>query len=631
MDPREQLCMGCMNELDANGQCQYCSYTDNIPHLQAYLEPKTVLDNRYVIGKMLSYNGEGASYICYDMVGKCKCVCREYMPDTLCERDSNTQELIVNKDCLAKYKTFMSEFADVNRTLSKMRNLHHIATARDMFNANNTTYVILEYVEGVSLKKFLQSNSGFLTWEQVKKLFVPLFTTLSIIHNAGIIHRGISPENIIVTTDGELKLTGFCISSIRTSNTGLLPEFYSGYTAPEQYSSLEWQGTWTDVYAMAAVLYRILTGTMPLDAQTRTKNDTLIEPARINPRISPHISRVIERAMAVKGEERIQTVTELVSALFEQRQRQHIEMKKGSTQTIPVQHIPRNSRESNHDRRPQQKPKAPAKKKSSVALVISWVFIAIILGLCIFLLYLLFSGPSDGANNSSSSVRVIDFTKKDSRTDSSSQVDPESSSEDDSSDTGLGEGAIMPSMIGVRLDVVKKQIGDNFTLKIEYYFSDTDERNVVVEQSIPEGTSYDPSKKVELVLKVCSGPDNVPVPVYYGQDQKSYLAQLNELNIKYKVTVMRGSKAAGTVIGTSVYPGKTINVKNGEVLIVFVSDGKETVKVTTKQSEPDTQSQEVTDTQTQQSETKHTKKETEETTEETKETKRTKKTKADNE
>ena len=92
-----------------------------------------------------------------------------------------------------------------------------------------------------------------------------------------------------------------------------------------------------------------------------------------------------------------------------------------------------------------------------------------------------------------------------------------------------------------------------------------------------------------------------------------------------------GSKAAGTVIGTSVYPGKTINVKNGEVLIVFVSDGKETVKVTTKQSEPDTQSQEVTDTQTQQSETKHTKKETEETTEETKETKRTKKTKADNE
>ena len=628
MDPRERLCMGCMNELDPSGQCQYCSYTDNIPHLQAYLEPKTVLDNRYIIGKMLSYNGEGASYICYDMVGKCKCVCREYMPDTLCERDSSTQELIVNKDCLAKYKTFMSEFADVNRTLSKMRNLHHIATARDMFNANNTTYVILEYVEGVSLKKFLQSNSGFLTWEQVKKLFVPLFTTLSIIHNAGIIHRGISPENIIVTTDGELKLTGFCISSIRTSNTGLLPEFYSGYTAPEQYSSLEWQGTWTDVYAMAAVLYRILTGTMPLDAQTRTKNDTLIEPARINPRISPHISRVIERAMAVKGEERIQTVTELVSALFEQRQRQHIEMEKGATQTIPVQHVPRNSRENNYDRRTPQRPKAPAKKKSSVALVISWIFIAIILGLCIFLLYLLFSGPSDGSDNSSSSVRVIDFSNRSSAADSSSSVVSGSSSEDDSSDAGLGEGAIMPGMVGVRLDVVKKQIGDNFTLKIDYYFSDTDERNVVVEQSIPEGTSYDPSRKPELVLKVCSGPENVSVPAYYGQDQKSYLAQLNELNIKYKVTVMRSSKTAGTVVGTSVYPGKTINVKKGEVLVVFVSDGKETTKVTTTtQSEPETTTQENTETQPTKSETETETSETKPTTEKTKETSKTKKSK----
>ena len=187
-----------------------------------------------------------------------------------------------------------------------------------MLYENNTAYVILEYVEGVSLKKFLQSNTGFLSWEQVKKLFVPVFTTLSIIHNAGIIHRGLSPENIIVTINGELKLTGFCISSIRTSNTGLSPEFYSGYAAPEQYSSLDWQGTWTDVYAISAVLYRILTGTVPLDALTRINNDTMPEPARVNPQVPPRVSKVLMRGLAVRGEERIQTITELVTALFEQ-------------------------------------------------------------------------------------------------------------------------------------------------------------------------------------------------------------------------------------------------------------------------------------------------------------------------
>ena len=93
------------------------------------------------------------------------------------------------------------------------------------------------------------------------KLFPPIFTTLSLIHNAGIIHRGICPENILITVKGEIKLIGFCISSMRTQNTELNAELYSGYAAPEQYNSLEWQGTWTDVYAISAVLYRMLTGT----------------------------------------------------------------------------------------------------------------------------------------------------------------------------------------------------------------------------------------------------------------------------------------------------------------------------------------------------------------------------------
>ena len=220
-----KLCMGCMNELDADGVCHYCTYTDDIPHLQSYLAPHTVLNDRYIVGKMLSYNGEGASYICYDTVTSTKAVMREYMPDTLCEREMKSKNIIINADCLAKYKTYMSEFMDMNRTLTRMRNLGSICTAKDMFSENNTCYVVLEYIEGVSLKKFLQANRGYLQWSQVKKLFVPLFTTLSIIHNAGIIHRGISPENIIVTTEGKLKLTGFSISSIRTAGTALSPEF----------------------------------------------------------------------------------------------------------------------------------------------------------------------------------------------------------------------------------------------------------------------------------------------------------------------------------------------------------------------------------------------------------------------
>ncbi|MBQ8966670.1 protein kinase [Ruminococcus sp.] len=601
MEPSVKLCMGCMNELGPDGQCHYCSYSDDIPHLQSYLAPKTVLDNRYVIGKMLSYNGEGASYICYDMVGKCKCVCREYMPDTLCEREPDGLNIKVNKDCLAKYKTFMSEFADMNKVLSRMRNLTHIVTAKDMFAENNTTYVILEYVEGVSLKKFLQSNTGFLTWEQVKKLFVPLFTTLNIIHNSGIIHRGISPENIIVTTDGELKLTGFCISSIRTSNTGMMPEFYSGYTAPEQYSSLQWQGTWTDVYAVAAVIYRILTGCMPLDANTRIHNDTLVEANRINPRIPRHISDALAQAMAVRGEERIQTVTELVSSLFEQPSR--MEHPKGSTQTIPIQHVPREERQRRSEEEYHVSQGKPRKKKgSSLATIVGFCVLAVLLGIGIYLMTQLFAPPEEG-DKSSSSKPVQEIT-----------YDDESEEEDDYEyattttvitaeidDTEYGRGSIMPNIVGLIYSEVEKKMGGEFTLKPKYYYSDTDERGLVKSQSIPEGSDYDPSRKNELVMDVCAGPSSIPVPDSSGYTKRDYLDLLDSLNIKYSVTEERSSLAQGYVTRTSITAGNYINVEKGETLTVYVSNGKPvattTAASTAAQTDTASETQQWTDTE----------------------------------
>lgn len=573
MDTGVKLCMGCMNELDSNGVCHYCSYTDDIPHLQSYLAPRTVLDNRYIVGKMLSYNGEGASYICYDTVGKRKAVIREYMPDTLCERERGTQKLVVNPDCLVKYKTYMSEFADMNKVLSRMRNLTHISTPIDMFTQNNTTYAVLEYVEGVSLKKFLQSNAGFLTWNQVKRLFMPLFTTLSIIHNAGIIHRGISPENIIVTTDGELKLTGFSISSIRTSNTGLSPEFYSGYTAPEQYSSLEYQGTWTDVYAVAAVIYRILTGCMPLDANTRAYNDTLVPASRINPNIPRHVSDVLSRAMAVRGGMRIQTINELVTQLFgKPKQMEH---QKGATQTIPIQ---RDVQPKKKTVQSQKKKPEPQKKSNPAAVALGVILLVLFLGLGVFLLYQLLAAPRKENDESSSLNAVMSVPSDDSERivvpDESSVADIIESSDDASDELPYGSGSIMPSVIGMRYDTVSQQLGSDFTIRADYFYSDVEEKGIITEQSIPEGTEYDPALKNELVLKVCNGTENVAVPSYSGLSQKDYLAILDSLNIKYKIEKVFTNKVSiGYVESTDIGVGYNVNVKEGEILTVRVSAG----------------------------------------------------------
>ena len=464
--------------------------------------------------------------------------------------------------------------------------------------------MILEYVEGVSLKKFLQSNTGYLTWEQVKKLFVPLFTTLNIIHNSGIIHRGISPENIIVTNDGELKLTGFCISSIRTSNTGLMPEFYSGYTAPEQYSSLQWQGTWTDVYAVAAVIYRILTGSMPLDANTRIHNDTMVEASRINPRIPRHISDAIAQAMAVRGEDRTKTITELVSGLFEQPSR--MEHLKGSTQTIPIQHIPMEERKRRKEDLDDYEDEQSANKKQSsrIATIVGLCVLAILLAIGIYLMTQLFAPPDEDEKVVSKNP-ALDFSYDESEEEDDYDFGTTTTTEKqpEVDDTEYGTGSIMPKIVGLVYSEVEKKMGDEFTLKPKYYYSDTDERGYVKSQSIPEGVDYDPSRKNELVMDVCAGPPNIPVPDCAGYSKKDYLNLLDSLNIKYSVATEKSSYVAvDYVIRTSISAGSYINIEKGEVLNVVVCDGVATTKATSANSAAETDSaaettQQWTDTQ----------------------------------
>lgn len=580
MDEDIRLCMGCMNELDEEGVCHYCSYTDDIPHLQSYLAPHTVLNNRYIVGKLLSYNGEGASYICYDMVSKSKAILSEYMPNTLCEREMNSNNIVINADCLAKYKTYMSEFMDMNRTLTRMRNLKSICTAKDMFSENNTCYVILEYVEGVSLKKFLQANRGYLRWEQVRKLFMPLFTTLSIIHNAGIIHRGISPENIIVTTQGTLKLTGFSISSIRTSGTALQPEFYSGFTAPEQYSSLEWQGTWTDVYSIGAVLYRILTGYVPPDAFNRMNNDTLIPANRINPHIPRHVSNVLMHAMKVRSSERIPSINDLVGELFDNvpQPTPHV---KGATQTIPVVKPEKKTERSEQPRRSssdrQSSKAAEAKKSSAGALTAAaFVLLALMLILGIMMLYQVFT-PQEN-DDSVSNFPVTNAPEDDDESEilvPATQVTTSAAAES-TEESPYGEGAIMPNLVGQRLETIERELGDAFTIRTKTFYSNTDTKGVVYSQSIPAGVDYDPARLNELTLEVCVGPSLVPIPEYRGYSKKEYLDKLTEAGIIYVVSeVYSDETEEGMVIKTEPDSGTQINIEEGETLFVYVSLGPE--------------------------------------------------------
>ena len=586
MENIQNLCMGCMNELEEDGTCSYCNYNADSPYLQSYLPPKTMLDNRYIVGKVLSYNGEGASYIGYDTVTSSKVVIHEYMPDTLCSRTKQSPKVTVKTDSLNKYKTYMSEYAELNKSLSRMRTLTHLVPAIDMFAENNTMYAISKYVEGISLKKFLQGNGDRLSWEQIKKIFPPIFTTLSLIHNSGIIHGGICPDNILVTPKGELKLIGFSISATRVENSDLSSELYPGYAAPEQYNSLDWLGTWTDVYAIAAVLYKMLTGVLPPNAASRRQADNIIDLSQMSIDIPQNVSRVIMQALRVNPETRVQTITELVTRLFEQPE-YVVEHKKGATQTIHVDTTDQlvNNYDEDYDNDDDNE---EAEKKNLIPTVIGSVALALLVAVGLFFLAEMFTGGGDRNTPSVVSSNITSITVTEETTSNESNED----SSDSSSKVDYGTGAVMPDLKGLEYENVKESIENDFNIVIKEKKSKKYDAGIIIKQSIPAGVDYDPSLKHTLKLTVSTGnsesssyddnsselysdssyTDKPVIPDYSGYTKDSYGEVLSNLGITYVFSFAESdSVPSGNVISTSIPVGQEFDTTADDVLTVTIA------------------------------------------------------------
>lgn len=551
-----------MEPIDETAEaCRFCGYRVGAPHLPSYLKPGTMLNDRYIVGKLMSYNGESACYIAFDTITETKVMVKEYMPDTLCERENDSSVIKVNPQYMPQYKTLLSEFVELNKTLSKMRTLNHVNAAIDMFGDNNTAYAVFALLEGQTLGEYLKQNAGELTWDEVKRLFPPIFTTLSLVHNAGLVHRGISPENIFITDKGELKLLGFCIADARTANTELVPELYNGYAAPEQYSSNNWQGTWTDVYGISALLYRILTGVVPTDAASRKSDDNLIEPARVNRNIPRNVSKVIMNGMCMSGEVRIQTITELVTQLFEQPEYGSARLSSSSTQTIT---IPRQHTSGG------KKKKAPPSRHGVFIAVIASI---LILGfLMIFMIIKLIdisdskngytdisaiSGDRDGSYLETTSISLDTMTEP-----------PKTATV---STTANAMIYVMNDLTGRNYDVISKSDAySNLVFTAEYEYNDTYPKGQIFEQSLKKDETYPDG--TEITVKVSLGPKYIVIPEFLGISKKDYFAKLGKLGIKYEEQERETADTLeGYVDGISKDPGEKIDVEAGEILTVYVA------------------------------------------------------------
>ena len=314
----DNLCMSCMNELYGEKQCPKCGYYVDSPQISPYLPLKTPVGDKYIIGKVLSSNSEGATYMAYDIERKSPAVIREFLPEKFIDRNMSSTEVAIKNEWKDFYYAYLRKFLSLWRSLARVRGLSALVPVIDIIEENNTAYAISEYVESISLREFLlRSQTGYLNWEKAKVLFMPVLSTLSTLHKAGIYHYGINPGNLMIGRDGKLRLSGFSINDARLEGTEFSPEQFEGYTPIEQYSYNYSEGAWSDVYGFSAVLYRALVGSVPQDAVSRSMNDQLIIPARYAEIIPVYVINALMNGLQVNPEDRtkdVETLREELSA-----------------------------------------------------------------------------------------------------------------------------------------------------------------------------------------------------------------------------------------------------------------------------------------------------------------------------
>ena len=308
-------CMHPLNEQD--GSCPACGKAISEYHASPHTLPQgAMLNNRYRIGGVIGEGGFGITYIGLDTLLEVRVAVKEFYPNGMVNRNntvSNAVHSISTETARELFSKSRENFLREARTLAKFTGEPGIVAVRDFFEENHTVYIVMEYLDGITLKQYL-AQVGRISPYNTVCLLMPVFRSLQKIHEKGLIHRDISPDNIMLV-DEEVKLLDFGAAREFADEKSLSVMLKHGYAPMEQYRRHGVQGAWTDVYAICATMYKCVTGKIPPDAPDRVFEDELKMPSALGIEMDPAFEDVLRRGLAVKPDERIQSIAELLQAL----------------------------------------------------------------------------------------------------------------------------------------------------------------------------------------------------------------------------------------------------------------------------------------------------------------------------
>ena len=310
------LCPNCLSHMaEGEAVCPYCGRTFAGINPAGALPYGTLLGGRYTIGKYILADGEGLLYHAVENTASVRVIVKEYYPVTLSNARWPDGHIEPKEGSEVLFKTNRMDFADLYRSIQRITPAAGLVAVLDVIEANNTAYAVQELAQGMPLEQYLSLRGGLLNAEEACTLMQPVLEGVAAMHKAGLVHRGIAPDNIFISDGGTARLAGYATLALRTAGSELKPLLYEGYSAPEQYSAAEFEGRYTDVYGLGAVFYRLLTGSAPLSAAQRKVADSQRSAHSTQGGAPMHLSNVLEAAMRLAPAERIQHVPELMGAL----------------------------------------------------------------------------------------------------------------------------------------------------------------------------------------------------------------------------------------------------------------------------------------------------------------------------
>ena len=319
----DKLCRGCMKEKkELDSACEYCGFDSiNYQPNNHWLPLNTILNGKYLVGKVLGEGGFGITYIAIDLNLNMPVAIKEYYPNGFVSRDTTMLNNNVTKyqgEKLEFFEKGIDRFLTEARSIAQFYQTSGIAKVIDFFKENDTAYIVMEYVDGITLKQYLKDKGGKLDIDTVLALIKPVITSLEEVHKAGLIHRDISPDNIMINSKGDLKLLDFGAARKYedSENKSLSIMLKPGYAPEEQYRTRGVQGPFTDVYALCATMYKMITGKTPPESLERRAEDTIAWPSSLGIVIPENIESTLKKGMEILSKDRIQDMSELAGCLY---------------------------------------------------------------------------------------------------------------------------------------------------------------------------------------------------------------------------------------------------------------------------------------------------------------------------